>query len=166
MTAQAIAAIIQSIIAPVVMISACSIFVNGLLTRYGAVNDRMRLMAQERLSLCHLPDGSRASMFTDLGSERIALIDHQLQLLLGRHAQLRDSIFLLYLSVLFFVTDMFIIAAAGASSLDWLFTAALIVFLTGTLSFFVGVLVAVLEIRTSHSMISYEVGHVGIVGVG
>src|SRR4030088_1604626 len=49
MSADEIAHIIQSVLAPVVMITACAITVGGLMTHYGAVNDRLRTLMHERL---------------------------------------------------------------------------------------------------------------------
>ena len=43
--------VIQFIIAPTVMVSACSLILNGILVRYAQVNDRLRLMAHERWDL-------------------------------------------------------------------------------------------------------------------
>ncbi|MDZ4769400.1 MAG: DUF2721 domain-containing protein [Chloroflexota bacterium] len=161
MTIEAITAVIQLIIAPVVMVSACSIFVNGLLTRYGALNDRMRLMAQERLHLCHDETGERRTSVTLLIENRLALIDYQLPMLLHRHAHLRDSIFLLYLAILIYVLVMFIIAAA--TSILWLQGTILLVFLGGTACLFLSALLALLEIRTSNKMIRYEVEQVKVI---
>ncbi len=164
MTPTTITATIQLIIAPVVMISACSIFVNGLLTRYGAINDRMRFMARECLELRFGTASQPMTAQTPYVVERLAQIDHQLPALLQRHKRLRDSILMLYVSVLLFVADMFVIAAA-ASGQDWLSNLVLIVFLISTISFFIGVLFAVIEIRSSHLTIMYEVTRVASLSV-
>jgi uncharacterized membrane protein YphA (DoxX/SURF4 family) len=42
---------IQLILAPVVMVTACAILLAGLLSRFAALNDRLRLLARERLDL-------------------------------------------------------------------------------------------------------------------
>jgi hypothetical protein len=160
LTTQAIAAIIQLIIAPVVMITACSIFVNGLLVRYGAINDRMRLMARERLDLCFGGATGAASVPASLVAERLAQIDYQLPLLVARHKQMHDSVLTVYLAVLLYVVDMFLIAVSVTAEQAWLSTLVLIVFLVGTAVFFVSVLLAVLEVRASHLTVSYEVARV------
>jgi hypothetical protein len=163
MSAQTIAMTIQWIIAPVVMISACSIFVNGLLSRYAAVNDRMRAMARERLELCFVADGAVSAF----NRERLAQIDHQLPELLDRHKQLRDSVMLHYIAVTLFILDMFVIAATAAMpEVLWLPTAVLVVFLSSTGAFFIGVLVAVREVRASHHTVMYEVERIETLNAG
>lgn len=42
---------IQLILAPVVMVTACGILVNGLIGRYTNITNRLRTMAHERLEL-------------------------------------------------------------------------------------------------------------------
>ena len=51
MNTDMVAHIIQSILAPVLMINGCAILVGALFTRYGGINDRLRTMAHERLDL-------------------------------------------------------------------------------------------------------------------
>ncbi len=51
MTPEAIGRTIQLILAPVVMFSACSIFVGGVLSHYTAVGDRIRALTHERLEV-------------------------------------------------------------------------------------------------------------------
>jgi hypothetical protein len=52
MSAEMVARTIQLIIAPVVMVTTCSILLGGLLSHYAALNDRLRGMARE-LNLKH-----------------------------------------------------------------------------------------------------------------
>ena len=49
MNAEMVARIIQLILAPVVMISACAILESGLLGHYASINARLRNMTHERL---------------------------------------------------------------------------------------------------------------------
>ena len=51
MSAETVTRTIQLILAPVVMLSACSVFVGGVLAHYAAINDRIRTMVHERLEL-------------------------------------------------------------------------------------------------------------------
>ena len=60
MSAETVTGTIQLILAPVVMVSACAIFVSGLLTHYEAINGRMRRMVSERREILHRGvDGDR-----------------------------------------------------------------------------------------------------------
>src|SRR5579859_706139 len=60
MSVEAITRMIQLILAPVVLVSACAIFVGGLLSHYEAINARMRSMARERLELVRSFDWRRS----------------------------------------------------------------------------------------------------------
>ena len=51
MSAEAIGRTIQLILGPVVMLSACSVFVGGVLNHYTSVGDRVRALTHERLEL-------------------------------------------------------------------------------------------------------------------
>ncbi len=41
--------LIQLMIVPVVMVTACTLLINGMLQQYASINDRLRSMARERL---------------------------------------------------------------------------------------------------------------------
>ncbi len=161
MTAQDVARVIQLILAPVVMVSACAILVGGLLTRYGAINDRLRAMVHERLDLLrtlHAQGGSP----DPFSAERITEIDRQVPDLLKRHAVLHDSVLAVYVAVLLFVTSMFVIAVqvSVASAAAWAGTVVLALFLCGTAALFIGVVLTATEVRASRRSLLFEVGRV------
>lgn len=155
MNVEMTARIIQLILAPVVMITSCSLVLSGLLGRYAAVNDRMRAMARERLDL--LRSTSATEKFA---TERLQEIDHQIPDLLKRHRRLHHSVLVVYVAILLFIVNMFIIAFAAVWDSTWLSTAVLIVFVGGTLAVFIGVLIAIAEVRSSHRAVEYEVRRV------
>jgi hypothetical protein len=154
---------IQLILAPVVMITSCGIIVNGLLTRYGAISDRMREMARERLDLVK---GALSGAVPDVGSsdayvkERLTEVDYQLPLLLRRHRMLRDSLQAMYLAILVFVLSMVVFGVAAWVNASSAAVAALLVFLAGQVALVVGLFWNVLEIRTSDRAVEYEVQRV------
>ncbi len=151
MTVQLTTNIIQLIVAPVVMITSCSLILSGLLTRYAAVNDRLRVMTRERLDLVFAATPAGA-----LQAERLNEIDRQTPDLLTRHTALHNSIFVVYGAILLFIANMFIIALAAFFDSAALATAVLIEFLLATLALFGGVLIAAIEVRSSHRAVQYE----------
>jgi hypothetical protein len=157
MTPQMIATTVQLVIAPVVMISACSIFVNGLLTRYGPINDRMRLMARERMELELGPAQNAPAPKTPFVLERLSQIDYQLPRLVHRHRLIRNAVLAVYLSTLLFVVDMFVIAASVLTNAEWITTLILVTLLLGIVALFVAVVFAIIEVRRSHLEVAYEV---------
>jgi hypothetical protein len=147
---------IQLILAPVVMVTACAILLTGMLSRYAAINDRLRAMARERLELLATADG--------LAGERLEEIDTQLPTLLHHHKLAHDSVLFVYYAVAVYIADMFVIAAIAAAGAVWASIAVLLLFLAATGLLFVGVLLTALEVRTSHQALHYEVQHVARLG--
>jgi hypothetical protein len=157
MNMQTVGEIIQFIVAPVVMIPACALVLNGLLTRYGAINDRLRMMSRERLEL--LRDAS-----APLNAERLKQIDWQLPNLLLRHKQTHDAVLLMYCSIFLFICDMFVIALQVVSGREWVSALVLLFFLAALLAVMIAVAIAVREVFGSHRAIRYEVERVAQIG--
>ncbi|MBU6423273.1 MAG: DUF2721 domain-containing protein [Chloroflexota bacterium] len=156
MTVQAVAQIIQFILAPVVMISAAGLLLLGLLTRYGAVNDRIRELVHERFDLLR----SLARSQDPFGRERLAEIDAQMPLLTGHLRRLHNAVLALYVSVVAFVASMFAIGVAAATGSSLLATLALAIFLVGTAVVLVAMALAVVELRAAQAAVEYEVRRV------
>lgn len=152
MSAEAVTRTIQLILAPVVMVSACSIFVSGLLSHYEAISARMRTMAAERLEILRGPDDGGV-----IARERLDEIDAQLPQLVHRHALVHHAILTTYVSILILVASMCAIAISSVAAADWLFTAVLAMFVAGILAMLVGVVFIAVEVRTSQRAVSYEV---------
>jgi hypothetical protein len=159
MTAAAVFRTIQVILAPVVMITSCGIIINGILLRYGAISDRMRSMARERLELVWGSPGPPADDTKDADgyvTERLEEIDHQIPLLLKRHRLLRNCLQALYLAMLVFVVSMFVIGIAAWVNTRAAALATLFVFLGGQLILLVGLFWNAEEIRASSQAVEYE----------
>lgn len=161
MQLETIARTIQLILAPVVMVSACAILLNGLLTRYASINDRLRTLARERLDLLrrkHIADIGKADK--ELNQERLTEIDYQLPLIMRHHRLTHDAVLAVYVASAVFIADMFVIALAAFNYVDWIGVLVLALFLCGTASLFIGVLLTGIEVRTSHHAVHYEVRRV------
>ena len=65
---------------------------------------------------------------------------------------------------LVFIADMFVIALAATTGWAWLPSAVLSLFLAGVGLLFVGLLLILLEVRTSHEAVTYEVRRVTSLG--
>jgi hypothetical protein len=155
MSAMDIAQTIQLIIAPVVLITACMLFQNGVLARYASIGQRIRSLSHERFEL--LRAGKTDNMFN---VERLQVIDRQLPLLTHRHRLIQRSALLAYGAIAIFILTMFVIALSVALRAGVIGTIALILFLIGTGILLVGIFFIGLEIRMSHRAICYEVHQV------
>jgi hypothetical protein len=154
-SADDIAHIIQSILAPVVMVTACAIIVGGLMAHYQSVNDRLRAMTRERLDLLRGP--SDADPIT---LERLSEIDYQAPELVHRHQLIRDAILALYGAMFVFVACMLAIGIAAMSGSPLAAQSVLVLFLIGVLTLLLGLTISSLEIRVSHRAVDYEVQRV------
>jgi energy-converting hydrogenase Eha subunit C len=163
MSDTAIVNILQSIVSPVIMVTSASILLGGILGRYGAVNDRLRAMAHERLTILLGPDGvlKRPEDERDpLRAERLRQIDAQLPGLLSRHQLLHNAAVTIYAAIAFFVIGMFLVAAALFVHYAWIAVAAVLDFLAGTGVLLLGVMMVVVEVRRSNIELRYEVERV------
>jgi hypothetical protein len=162
-TAADLARIIQIILAPAVMITSCALIVGGVLSQHAAINNRLRALARERLDLLTAPDGTLNLSQTRAHSahaERLREIDGEIPLLMRRHVLVRNAALALYSAIAILVISMFVIAIAILESGPVLRAIALVVFLLGTASTLLGVILMAYELRLSHDAIHYEVQRV------
>jgi hypothetical protein len=152
MSAADIAQTIQLIIAPVVLITACMLFQNGVLARYASLSHRIRLLAHERYELAQ--SGKTGNLFN---SERLQTIDRQLPLLTHRHRLIQIAVLLAYGAIAIFICTMFMIALSVALNAGAIGSIALMLFLAGTAILLIGICFTALEIRISHQALCYEV---------
>src|SRR4051794_4599047 len=92
------AMVVQLILAPVVLLSAGSVMINGVFGHYQAINDRLRVMCHERLDLC-----STSSPCDALARARLEMLDLQLPILLRRHRMVRLVVIAIFTANLIFV---------------------------------------------------------------
>ncbi len=154
MNVETVARTIQLILAPVVMVSACAILLGSLQTRYGAINDRLRLMVREHLEL-QKTDSS--GIVASLAGERLTQIDTQIPLLLAHHKLAHHAVLTVYCAVVVFVVDMFVIALGAIINLDLVATLVLLLFLLGIGLLLIAAVFAVMEVSTSQRALYYEV---------
>ena len=152
MNAEMITRIIQLVVAPVVMISSCAIFTGGLLSRYAAINDRLRVMNLERLELVFAKPGRLSAAM----AERLTEIDHQIPMLLARLRLAHNAVLAVYCASALFIIDMFGIALAAVTNADWMANLVLIFFLIGLTVLLLGLLYTAAEVWTSNRAIEYE----------
>jgi hypothetical protein len=146
---------IQLILAPVVMVSACAAILNGLLSRYGGINDRLRNMAHERLDLLR-EGGGKVVGCDEMARERLYEIDTQAPELLKRHKKVRNAVLAVYSAISVFVLSMFVIALAAATKSRVAAVVALSIFLLGTAVLLTAAVITVLEVKNSHKAMHYE----------
>ena len=141
----AVTAFIQPILAPVVMITACAMTLNGVLIHYNAIGERLRSLHRESLSC------------STVAPKQQQTLEHLMNILLHHHHLVHDAVAVVYLSILVFGLDMLVIALAAWVNLDWLAYAVIDIFLIGVASFLYGMLLIARQIVHSHQAIQLEI---------
>ncbi|HEX2910927.1 MAG TPA: DUF2721 domain-containing protein [Chloroflexia bacterium] len=154
MSAETVSQTIQLVLAPVVMLSASALLLNGILTRYAAINDRMRNMVRERLEL--LPQ-TKTDNEDEYANQRIKYLDYQMPDLMRRHKLAHDAIMSVYLALLIYVVCILLLALGTIYKNEVVSIIAMFCFLIATISIALSVTLTLEEVRTSRRSITYEV---------
>lgn len=140
--------IIQILLTPVLMISACGLLLLTMQNRYGRLNDRLRELSRERMDISEESNPSKSKYRT--------AIDRQIPDLLKRNKILRDALVSTFSSVLCFILVIFFIALVifNMTRLSPLFP--LLVFFVGQFFLLLGIICMVREAFISHRAVTYE----------
>jgi hypothetical protein len=146
--------IIQLMISPAVMISACGLLLLGANNKYSSVVNRIRLINDEKRRLI-LKAGDRS--LTPEESLRLESTARQLNDLSIRAKLVRNSVLSYTTAAAFFVISSLLIGIAlfqGFVELHYISTAA---FLAGMIMVFVGVVFGVLESKKGYEIVQLEI---------
>jgi hypothetical protein len=155
MSPEEIGRTIQLILAPVVMFSACSIFVGGVLSHYTSIGDRIRALTRERLDVLRALR-SHSPQDDGLLTERLVEIDGQVPEMLNRHRLIHHAVLAVYAAIAILVLTMCIIALTATVTADWVAPLVFGVFLVAVLTMLVGVALVTVEIRMSRRSLAFE----------
>ncbi len=145
--------IIQLMLAPAVMISACGLLLLGANNKYSSVVNRIRLINDEKRRLV-VKAGDRE--FTPEENLRLESIARQLKHLSVRARLVRNSVLSYTTAAAFFVLTSLLIGAAvfqGIVELHYLSTA---MFLVGMLMVFAGVVFGFFESKKGFDIVQLE----------
>ncbi|MDP2038330.1 MAG: DUF2721 domain-containing protein [Ignavibacteria bacterium] len=146
--------IIQLMLAPAVMISACGLLLLGINNKYSLVVNRIRLLNEEKRRLM-TKIGEKAPTTDD--NVRFESIATQIKALTYRARLVRNTVLCYTTSVALFVTTSLILGVSSVLSLSKLNFLIIITFLLGMAFVFVGIVFAGLETKKGYDIISYEV---------
>jgi hypothetical protein len=136
------AEIISAALAPILLISGAGLLALSIQNRYGRVIDRIREFNTE--------------MREKISDKRRESIDIQTELLVKRGIFLRNSLFLLFFSVILSSLSSFIILLEALTSTS-LEPMATIFFSMALLSMFTGMIYAILDVSLSYDAIEKEI---------
>jgi Protein of unknown function (DUF2721) len=149
-----IVTIIQLMLAPGLMISACGLLLLSMNNKYSLVVNRIRLLNEERRRLFHKA-GEKEINYVD--NVRLESITNQLEHLVMRVRLVKNAVFSYTLAVASFVATSLMIGINFFSGYQNLSFVIIAFFLIGMILVLVGVGYAAYETIKGYSIIKYEV---------
>lgn len=146
--------LIQGMLAPGLMISACGLLLLGMNNKYGLVVNRIRLLNEEKRKIIH------QEKIDDLDSNRQSNIELQIVHLITRLSLVRNAVFSYSLAVALFITSSVLIGVTinkQTPGFDWLIVSF---FYAGMLAVFVGVIFAAIEVWKGYRIVRIEISEI------
>jgi hypothetical protein len=146
--------IIQLMLAPGLMISACGLLLLGMNNKYSFVVNRIRLLNDERRKILHKMDDKDFNYHENV---RLASILKQLDALVYRVMLVRNAVLSYTVAVALFVLTSLSIGAEEIFNISRLNTLITILFSFGMLSVLSGVIFAAYETYKGYEIVKFEV---------
>ena len=146
--------LIQFMLAPAVMISACGLLLLGINNKYSLVVNRIRLLNEEKRKFRKKIGGESYETEDNI---RLESITKQLTLLLYRVKLVKNSVLSYTLAVALFVLSSLLIGAAFFMKNFDLDFFILTSFLIGMIAVFAGIIFAMIETTRGFEIVNYEV---------
>jgi len=136
--------IIQAMLAPAIMISACGLLLLGMNNKYSLVINRIRTLNVEYRGL------------NEERNERKACIHSQLPHLENRMRMIKNTVWLYTIGIAMFIFTILSIGLYIYFDLEFLSEFAMLVFVAGMLSVLVGIFYAAHEVRLGYQILEIE----------
>jgi hypothetical protein len=146
-----VSGLIEIMLAPGIMISACGLLILGMNNKYSIVVNRIRLLNDERRRL-------RSEEEKKINTKkRHKSIELQIVKLNYRIFLVRNAVFSYSLAVAFFIISSLLIGLNQLNSLIGLNWSIIVPFLAGMLSVFSGIVFAAIEVWKGYEIVQIEV---------
>ena len=152
-----IASVIQAMLAPGIMISACGLLLLGMNNKYSLVVSRIRALADEKRKLITPPKHGNLNKVEE---NRLNNINLEIELFAFRVVLVKKAVTSYYIAVAFFILSSLLIGLNFVIEMKATYIIALISFLSGMISVVVGVYYAALEIRKGLEIVKIEIVNV------
>jgi len=146
--------LIQGMLAPGLMISACGLLLLGMNNKYSLVVNRIRLLNEEKRNLLHREKTDQ------LDNNRLNNIELQISHLIGRISLVRNAVFSYSLAVALFIVSSVLIGITintRTPGFDWLIVSF---FYAGMFAVFVGIIFAAVEVWKGYRIVKIEISEV------
>jgi hypothetical protein len=148
--ANTVSGLIQVMLAPGIMISACGLLLLGMNNKYSLVVNRIRLLNEERRKLRNLEKKVNKN-------KRHKSIELQISKLSFRIQLIRNAVFSYSLAVGFFIIASLLIGLQQVNSFERLTWAVIVSFLAGMFFVFAGVVFAAIEVWKGFKIVQIEI---------
>lgn len=146
--------IIQLMLAPAVMISACGLLLLSINNRYSLVVNRIRLLNEEKRKLM-VKVGDRAPETED--NVRLESIAYQIQYLVARGKLVRNAVLNYIIGIALFVLTSLLIGVLSFLTIGQLNFFIIFAFLLGMIFVFIGTIFMAFEAKKGYEIILFEV---------
>ena len=146
--------LIQGMLAPGLMISACGLLLLGMNNKYSLVVTRIRLLNEEKRKIFH------QDKINEDDSNRLSNIELQISHLIGRISLVRNGVFSYSLAVALFIVSSVLIGITintRTPTFDWLIVAF---FYAGMFAVFIGIIFAAIEVWKGYRIVKIEISEV------
>ncbi len=154
MNADNIVNIIELMLAPGLMISACGLLLLGMNNKYSLVVNRIRLINEERRQFLHQVEEKDINYVDNV---RLQSISKQLEDLVIRVRLVKNAVLFYTIAVAFFVITSLLIGLDYVTKSYSLSPMVIISFLVGMILVLIGVIYAAYETVKGHAIIKFEV---------
>ena len=143
--------IIQAMLVPGVMVSACGLLLLGMNNKYSLIVQRIRLLKKEERDICAAVEDSHS----EARSESVSL---QVPRLIARLKLVRSAVFSYSIGVAFFILSSLLIGLNLVHTSHMAEILIVLVFLSGMLSVLIGIILAAVEVRQGYTIVEIEAG--------
>lgn len=146
--------LIQGMLAPGLMISACGLLLLGMNNKYSLVVNRIRLLNEEKRKIFHQKEKD------EIDSSRLSNIELQISHLIGRISLVRNAVFSYSLAVALFIVSSVLIGVTISQrtpGFDWLIVAF---FYAGMFAVFLGIIFAAIEVWKGYRIVKIEISEI------
>jgi hypothetical protein len=152
-----IVSIIQAMLAPGIMISACGLLLLGMNNKYSIVVARIRSLNDEKRKLVA---PSKRSSLNQEEENRLNNINMQTDLFAYRVVLVKKAVTSYYIAVGFYILSSLLIGLNFVIAQQFITNAALLAFLAGMISVVFGIYYAAQEIKKGLDIVKVEIEHV------
>jgi len=146
--------IIQAMLAPGIMISACALLLLGMSNKYSATVARIRVINEEKRKLLF---HAKENKLNDEEGIRMHSIKAQLVRFQKRLRLVRDAVIFYSLAIAFFILASLFIGMKILVDYSYSHYVVLVLFLTGMLFVLAGVILAAVEVYKGFNIIKIEI---------